>query len=271
MPPKYINKLHNKRVLILGGTSGIGFCVAENVLENGAIVIVASSRQESIDKTLARLRESYPDSSKNVSGHVIDLRSDNVEAHIICLLDSATNNAKAPLDHIVSTAGDNVAIQPLSAFNGMETIISAQRVRYNASMLIAKHAPGKYLRRSNHSSITLTGGVNTHRPGNNWAIPASLGAALHGLVRALAVDLRPIRVNIVEPGATDTELFSRTFTDKERLEKLKEVFRKQTLTGEMGRPEDVSEAYIYFMRDRFVTGQSVLTEGGLLLAAGAER
>ena len=270
MPNKYTNKLHNKRVLVLGGTSGIGFCVAENALENGAVVIVASSRQESIDKTLSRLRGSYPDLTDNISGHTIDLRSDDAENAIISLLDSATNNGNAPLDHIVSTAGDSLALQPLSAFSGAATLEKAQRVRIIAPMLIAKHAPGKYLRSSNQSTITLTGGVNTHRPGVNWSIPVYAGAGLQGLVRALAVDLRPIRVNLVEPGAVETELFSRVYSG-ETLEKMLAEFKKQTLTGAIGRPEDVSELYVYFMRDPFVTGQSVLSEGGLLLAAGLTR
>ena len=52
MAPKYTNKLVGKRVLVLGGTSGIGFCVAEACVEFGAIVTVASSRQEKIDKTI---------------------------------------------------------------------------------------------------------------------------------------------------------------------------------------------------------------------------
>lgn len=270
MPNKYTNKLHNKRVLVLGGTSGIGFCVAENALENGAIVTVASSRQESIDKTLSRLRDSYPNLTGNISGHTIDLRSDGAEESIISLLDSATNNGKDLLDHIVSTAGDSLPIQPLSAFDGTATLDKAQRVRIIAPMLIAKHAPGKYLRSSNKSTITLTGGVNTHRPGVNWLIPGYAGAGLQGLVRALAVDLRPIRVNLVEPGAVETELFSRVYAG-EQLEKMLAEFKKQTLTGAIGRPEDVSELYVYFIRDSFVTGQCVLSEGGLLLAAGLAR
>lgn len=271
MPAKYSNKLQDKRVLILGGTSGIGFCVAENALENGATVIVASSRQESVDKTLSRLQESYPSLTGNVFGHTIDLRSDDAESSIISLLDFATNNGKDVLDHIVSTAGDSVAIKPLSAFEGAGSLSDAQRVRVVAPILIAKHAPGKYLKQSSRSSITLTGGVNAHRPGQNWFISASGGAALQGLVRSLAVDLRPIRVNLVEPGAVDTEIFSKNFQGGEQLDKLRAEFAKQTLTGEMGRPEDVSEAYLYFMRDAFATGQCNLTEGGLLLAAGAQR
>lgn len=268
MPNKY-SKLQDKRILILGGTSGIGFCVAENCLENGAIVIVASSRQESIDKTISRLSTSYPDFSSRISGHIIDLRSDTAETSILALLDTATNHKTHLLDHIVSTAGDSVPIQPLSAFRDATTLTDAQRVRVLAPMYIAKHAK-QYMHDSARSSITITSGVNSYMPGNGWALPALAGMAVEGLVRALAVDLRPVRVNAVAPGAVWTELFQRTFTG-EQLERFKQEFARQTLVGDVGMPEDVSEAYLYFMRDAFVTGQVVLTEGGLLLAPGAQR
>lgn len=270
MPSKYTNKLQNKRVLVLGGTSGIGFCVAENALENGAIVTVASSQQSSIDKTLSRLHESYPDLSSNVNGRTIDLRSDDAENSIIELLKFATNDGKDLLDHIVNTAGDSIPIQPISAFSGGDTLTSAQRVRIVASIFLAKHAPGKYMHISPRSSLTFTGGVNSYRPGSGWVLPALGGMGMVGLVRGLAVDLRPIRVNLVEPGAIDTELFQRTFTG-EQLEKFRESFKKETLVGLIGTPEDMSEAYLYVMRDGFLTGQTILSEGGLLLAPGAQR
>lgn len=270
MPSKYINKLSKKRVLVLGGTSGIGFCVAENALEHGAIVVVASSRQTSIDKTISRLNESYPELAANVSGQTIDLTSSDLEANIVSLLKFATNGGKDLLDHIVHTANVGVPIQPLSEFKGPESLTTSTQVGAATAILLSKHAPGKYLNMSNLSSITLTGGVNSYSPGGGWSIPAFLGMGTVGLVRALAVDLRPIRVNLVEPGAVDTELFQRTFTG-EALEKFRASFRDMTLTGEIGRPEDVAEAYIYLMKDKFVTGQNILTEGGLLLAQGVKR
>ena len=61
MAPKYISKLQGKRVLVLGGTSGIGFCVAEAAVEHGATVIISSSRQAKIDNTIQRLTSSYPE------------------------------------------------------------------------------------------------------------------------------------------------------------------------------------------------------------------
>lgn len=244
--------------------------MAENALEHGAIVVVASSRQSSIDKTLSRLTESYPDFAANVSGHIIDLTSPDLELNVINLLKAATNDGTHLLDHIVHTAAAGVPIQPLSEFKGPETLLTSTQVGASTAILLAKNAPGKYMNVSHTSSITLTGGVNSYAPGVGWSIPAFIGMGLIGLVRALAVDVRPIRVNVVEPGAVDTELFQKTFTG-DALEHFRETFRKMTLTAHIGTPEDVAEAYIYFMKDKFATGQNIITEGGLLLAPGAQR
>ena len=64
----------------------------------------------------------------------------------------------------------------------------------------------EYMKKSSSSSITLTGGTNTARPVAGWSIPAAVGGASEGLVRGFAVDLKPIRVNLVHPGAIRTEL-----------------------------------------------------------------
>lgn len=182
------------------------------------------------------------------------------------LLKSATNDGKDLLDHIVSTAGDALAIGGISEFAGTSTLTSALRVRTVAPLFLAKHAPGKYMHISSRSSITLTGGVNTYKPAPNWFIISLMGGAADGMMRGLAVDLKPIRVNVVAPGAIDTELFDRSFGEGK--EKVVERFGKGTLVGRVGTPEDMSEAYLYVMRDGFLTGQTVLSEGGSLIAPG---
>lgn len=271
MPNKYTNKLTGARVLVLGGTSGIGFCVAENALENGAIVTIASSRQSSVGDALDRLRKSYPDLASNVSGQTVDLRFDDAESNILSLLKLATNDGKDPLDHIVNTAGDSLAVQGVDKFTGPDMIVDAMRVRVATTIYIAKLAPGKYLKKSSRSSITMTGGVNTYQPAQDWSLIAAVGGAGDGLTRGLAVDLRPIRVNAVAPGAIDTELFDKAFGgNKEALEGVKAKFAAETLMGKMGTPEDMSEAYLYAMRDGFLTGQTILSEGGKLLVPGTK-
>ena len=92
---------------------------------------------------------------------------------------------------------------------------------------------------------------------------ASYATGLHGMMRNLALDLAPIRVNLISPGAVLTPLWDGM--PKEKMESFKEHFRGKCTTGELGRPEDVAESYLYAMRDWNVSGSVIDTNGGVLL------
>jgi NAD(P)-dependent dehydrogenase (short-subunit alcohol dehydrogenase family) len=86
---------------------------------------------------------------------------------------------------------------------------------------------------------------------------------LHGLTRQFALDLRPLRVNLISPGAVETELWD-GLPAGQRGEIL-EGFAKKMATGRVGRPEDVAESYLYCMRDGNLTGSVVSSNGGSLI------
>ncbi|GMF77700.1 hypothetical protein BDV35DRAFT_282283 [Aspergillus flavus] len=273
------NKLANTRVLIVGGTSGIGFAVARVVLEHGASIIVASSKPDKVNSAITRLKTFYPDEehTNRIAGTVCNLADrETLEANVVNLYNFATapdtfpnaqgtqtTDGKVLLDHVVMTAGDALGLRkPTDPTFDVPYIESSGTVRFIGSLILAKHAP-TYLRQAPSSSITFTSGVLTTRPAPGWTLVAATGSAIEGMARGLAVDLAPIRVNTVSPGAVLTEIFGTLETDS--LEKMIEMFRGQTLTGEIGKPEDVAEAYLYAMKDRFLTGELIGSNGGKLL------
>ena len=267
---KYTSKLQGKRILILGGTSGIGFCVAEAAVEYGATVIVSSSKQANIDKTLSRLRTSYPDSTDKIAGYACDLADlATVEKNLTALLDFATESGEKKLTAIVNTAGDNLQ-RPKLADVKAEQINAAGIVRFQSNLMLGKviaAQPGRYLPVSNASSITLTGGVLATKPPPDWSAMAGWATAKDGLVKGLAVDLKPIRVNLVTPGLVHTEMVERIAgNSKERLAAMFEMHKGKMLTGEVGHPEDITEAYLWFIKDRGVTGTTAVSDSGYLLA-----
>jgi NAD(P)-dependent dehydrogenase (short-subunit alcohol dehydrogenase family) len=135
-------------------------------------------------------------------------------------------------------------------------------VRFFGPILLAKHA-SKHLTDGPASSITLTTGSGGEKPNANWSAMAGYLGGLHALMRNLALDLKPIRVNLVSPGGVDTELW-----DSWPEQKKKEFFEsisKAMATGQIGKTEDVAEAYLYAMRDRNLTGSVISTNGGHLL------
>jgi NAD(P)-dependent dehydrogenase (short-subunit alcohol dehydrogenase family) len=259
MAPKYTNKLQGKRVLVLGGTSGIGFCVAEACVEFGAIVTVASSREEKVNKTIERLTTSYPEAKDRISGHSCDLASPDVEANLTTLFEFATKDGK--LDHVVNTAGDSFGLIALKDATA-EKIQKMGTVRFMGMLLMAKLCP-QYMHQTSESSITSTGGVASAKPSAGWSAMAGWGAGKEGMTRGLAVDLKPIRVNCVAPGAILTELWD-SFSGG-NVQAIVDMYKSKTLLDKIGMPEDTAEAYLYMMRDTFITGTTLYTEGGYLL------
>ncbi|KAL8766867.1 MAG: hypothetical protein Q9209_006463 [Squamulea sp. 1 TL-2023] len=259
---KYLSKLQDKRVLVLGRTSGIGFCVAEAALEHGAYVVVSSSTQAKIDKTMSRLRASYSDRVSKLKGFTCDLaQPQNLESNVKSLLMAATENDTRKLDHIVSTAGDSIHAPKVTELT-IESIQKLGNVRFFAPLVLAKYAP-LFMTPGPRSSITLTSGTIARKPFKDRTVLAAWGSGIEGTVRGLAVDLAPIRVNIVSPGAILTEIWNGVL--KEHLEGVLEGFRKETLTGELGTPEDVAEAYLHSMKDGFMTGTVLDVDGGRIL------
>ncbi|KAM0254580.1 hypothetical protein ACHAQJ_006615 [Trichoderma viride] len=262
---KYVNKLQGHRVLVIGGSSGVGFCVAEAALEHGAQVIISSSNQTKLDTALSRLQEhikvaNIGDASKLVSAKTCDLgNNDKIEESVVGLLDFATQGGK--LDHVIFTAGDSLHAPGLQNIT-VKDIHAGSQVRNIGAIIIAKHLH-KYINSSVQSSFTVTGGTNTWRPLPNWSVVASAGGATEALARGLAVDLRPVRCNCVMLGAIHTELFG--VFPEESLEALLKKFREETITGTVATPEEAAEAYVYSMKDTFATGAIIKTDGGRLV------
>ncbi len=257
---KFTSKLKNKKVLVLGGTSGIGFAVAEGALEYGAEVVISSSNPQKLEKAMERLRSAYPTLVSKISGTTCDLaQPETLEANLKTLFEFAGN----PIHHIAFTAGDAIKITPLSDAT-VDYIQKAGFVRFVAPIMLAKIATA-YLAPGPESSITLTSGTVSAKPNPGYAILAGWGAGIEGLTRGLAVDLKPVRVNCVALGAVHTEFYNNYFTS-DRLDAVLEGIGKKTLTGEVGQPTEVAEAYLYAMKDRFVTGTLLSSDGGGLLA-----
>ncbi|KAK6500213.1 hypothetical protein TWF481_010562 [Arthrobotrys musiformis] len=255
-------KLANKNILIIGGTSGIGFAVAVASLEHGAKVTIASSSPKKLESSLSRLKTSHQSLSHNLSGTTINLSAADVEDQILAAYSFATNNGENKLDHVVNTAGDSFSLPKLEDVTA-EGAASVVTVRYIGNLLLAKHL-SKFINISPESSFTTTSGANAAKPGDGWSSIIGVATAVEGLTRGLAKDLKPVRVNCVSPGAIRTELFD-SFGSEEVVNAMVEKYSKASLTGRIGRPEDAAESYLYVMKCAFVTGRTLQVDGGYLL------
>ncbi|KAL2842405.1 hypothetical protein BJY01DRAFT_236003 [Aspergillus pseudoustus] len=254
---KYTNKLKGARVLIIGGTSGLGFAAAQAVIEqNISELIISSSSATRIEATIAKLRTLYPTSSTNIIGYPCNLGD---EASLPANVENLFSQV-GTLDHIIFTAGDAPLLQPFLE-NSFETIKAAGTIRFFAPLLVAQYGY-KHLKPGPASSITLTSGASAEKPIPGWTVTCSYLSGLQGMMRGLALDLKPVRVNLVSPGGVDTEMWD--VLQGERAGVVAELAR-QTTTGRVGQAEDVAEAYIYCLRDWNLSGSIISSNAGRML------
>jgi NAD(P)-dependent dehydrogenase (short-subunit alcohol dehydrogenase family) len=269
MPTKYLSKLQNKSVLLVGGSSGIGYGIAEGALEFGANVVIASRSADKVKAAVEKLKSTYPEHADKIRGHTVDLNANggaNTEEQLVELFDFATNNGAQPLDHVVETAGDLQLRGKLTLQTVVpELMAQATSVRLVGVLLLAKVA-ARYIKKEYTSSLTLTSGAMVYRPRVGVSAFVGAGGGKEPLTKGLALDMAPVRVNLVSPGAIETELLYGVLPGGGSRESVRETYAKASILGRIGDVEDVVEAYLALMKNGFQTGSTVHVEGGYFLS-----
>ncbi|RFU36328.1 hypothetical protein B7463_g68, partial [Scytalidium lignicola] len=251
-----MSPITGKSILVIGGSSGIGAAVAKLAATEGVRVAIASSNQDRVSNAVKNLQNAVPNAQ--LSGYTCDLNQEDVESRLEKLLTEVTAAFGGLLDHIVLTAGI-FNVKPITELT-FDILSSTSQLRFIAPLLLGKLVP-RFVKNTYQSSLILTTGAIADKPLKGFTIGSAYAAALFGMTRGLALDLAPIRVNLVSPGSTATEMWGR----EEIRAQMKEDMGKKMLLGKVGEPEEVAEAYIYLMKDTNNTGSFVNTNGGALL------
>jgi NAD(P)-dependent dehydrogenase (short-subunit alcohol dehydrogenase family) len=239
-----IMDLNEKRVVILGGTSGIGLATAKAVQREGAAVVVASSRSQRVRSALTALQG-------KAEGEVVDLAD---ETQVRALFERI-----GAFDHLVYSAGEALHLETLDKMQ-IDQARGFVNLRFWGAFMAAKYG-SPHIRPG--GSITLTNGVAALRPHKGWTVAASICGAMEALTRALAVELAPIRVNAVCPGVVKTELWS-GMSQSNRAAMYRDIGQKLPV-GRVGEADDLAQAYLYLMREGYSTGQVIVVDGGAVL------
>jgi NAD(P)-dependent dehydrogenase (short-subunit alcohol dehydrogenase family) len=238
------NGLQDKRVVVVGGSSGIGLAVAQLAAAQGAKVVIVSSNAERVQKAAESI-------GPEAQGHAVDVSDERAIATFFTKLGS--------FDHLVFTAGDSLQLQELASTD-LQQARRAFELRYWAALAAVKYGSPQ-LRKG--GSIVLTTGIAGQRPRKGWVLAASVCGTIEALTRALAIEVAPIRVNAVSPGLVRTNLWQ-NMGAKEREERYESV-GKSLPVGRVGEASDIAQAYLFLMQEGFATGQTIVVDGGAVL------
>jgi NAD(P)-dependent dehydrogenase (short-subunit alcohol dehydrogenase family) len=233
---------NGQRVLVVGGSSGIGAAAAAAFAARGAKVTIAS---RSADKLAAAAREI----GTPVETLTLDITSDeNVQR----VLESA-----GEFDHVVISAAQT----PGGPVRGLE-LADAYRAMDSKFWGAYRVARAAHIRPG--GSLTLVSGFLSVRPSKSSVLQGAINAALESLGRGLALELSPVRVNTVSPGLIATPLWSKL--DAGAREAMYEGAAARLPARRVGQPEDVANAIVYLAATPYATGSTVLVDGGGAIA-----
>jgi len=236
--------LMGKKVVVVGGSSGIGLGVAASALKNGAgLVIVGRSREklQAAERTLA--------TSSRVRIVAADMTQ---EAEIARLFDEV-----GAFDHLVSTAGTPPPGDPIDRTD-MDVVRRFVDNKLIGAILVAKHAVRSL---KTGGSMTFTSGINKDRPPvPGGAVVSAIAGSFSYFARALSLELAPTRVNVVSPGWVDTPMFDELVGEAKS--GFFESMAARLPAGRIATPADIAPAYIYAMESDFTTGETIHVDGG---------
>ncbi len=230
--------LKDKSVVVVGGTAGIGRAIAIEAAAAGARVTVASRDRQKVERMATEL-------GAPARGAVVDL-TDN--ASVLRFFKDA-----GEIDHLI-LPGSQVSGGPFKAPSMSDAEASLNSKFWGPYRAV--HAA----QMAKSGSIVLFSGVASRKPGFGWPAITALNAAVEALGKALAVELAPVRVNVVSPGVVDTELWG-----KDRSAALASMTAKLPVPRP-GRPEEIASVVMAILTSTFMTGAVIDVDGGILVA-----
>lgn len=161
------------------------------------------------------------------------------------------------VDHVVVTAVDAAgAYQTVSSLD-LAAAVRLIHTKILGAALVAKHAAP---RMPSCGSITFTSGIAAYRPAPGGSMVAAVNGALESLAAALALEIAPLRVNVVSPGWVDTPVWDAIAGDGKaaRLGAMAD----RLPAGRVGTPQDIAQAFRALMANGFITGTVLHVDGG---------
>jgi NAD(P)-dependent dehydrogenase (short-subunit alcohol dehydrogenase family) len=231
-------RLVGRTVVVIGGSKGIGLHTARLARHEGAHVIITARDAERLQQV----------------GDELGASTEAFDATAFDRLARFFEDLPGPIDHVMVT-GPGPYYSPIAQLD----LAEAHR-NYDAHVLlpvqVARNAVGKVRLGGTLLFMSGTGG----RRAGSGALIAAHTAAVPALVRALALEIAPIRVNVIAAGFVDTPLSASLLGDQ--LDQRREVLRGTLPIGRLVGPEDVAALAVDLMTNTAITGATVDIDGG---------
>ncbi|TMV86488.1 SDR family oxidoreductase [Thioclava sp. BHET1] len=229
--------LQDSSILIIGGSSGIGFGVAQAAIAKGARVTIASRSPEKVASAAQRLHG-------DVAMAVLD--TGDTEK-----IDAFFSNQSFDQVFCSAAATKVSAVRDLPLKEAYASFNSKFWGAYRIARAAQINAGG---------SLTLVSGFLSIRPKAGAAIQGAINAGLEGLTRGLALEFAPIRVNCISPGLVETEMYDTLAGDGRK--SMFENAAQKLPAGLVGTPAHIAIQAIALMENPYMTGATVFVEGG---------
>lgn|SRR5262249_28536982 len=236
--------LETSKIVIVGGSSGIGRGVAQAALARGAELVL-----------VGRSGDKLRDASEALGGPP---RVQTIAADVTREQDVAATLAQVrSFDHLVISAGVVPPATPIASFNlgAARSFIETMLI---SAISLVKHTSG--VLRSG-GSITFTSGISRDRPAiPGGALVAAVAGSFGYLARALALELAPTRVNVVSPGWVDTPMWDAIAGENKKA--MWADMARRLPAGRIATPGDIALAYVFLMESELTTGVTLQVDGG---------
>lgn len=231
--------LENKRIVIIGGSSGIGLNLCGHLVEQGAKVIVGS-------RSLEKLAEAKRSLNDEISTFQIDASDENSVINFFSEVgdfDHLVVTIKP--DHLVCDFKDSDTSNARAAFEN----------KFWGQYNLVRHCLKNI---SSQGSIVLTSGIASSRGYKGFSGTAAINGAVESFVNSVSSEISPVRINAVSPG-----FIERHSDDSERYESIKKLGANPSVER-LGTHKEVSQSYIYLLTNTYSTGSTLVIDGGEL-------
>lgn len=238
-------KLNDQKIIIMGGGSGIGLAAAKALAELGGRVVITGRNEE-------KLRKAAKDAGMPLETAAFDASS---EKDLRGFYDRV-----GPFNHLVLTLSGAKGGGPFSSLT-LDALRDGFEAKFFLHFLAAQGALGTL---ANNGSITFVSAISARGSMPGTAGLAAINGAIEAMVRPLARELKPRRVNAVSPGVVETPWWDRLPSDQRQA--LLTGAASMSLVGRNAQADEIAQAIVFLVTNGFTTGTVIEIDGGLRLS-----